>query len=897
MKNYSVLLLSGLFVGLTGCDRLSLQDSSKVRIQFPSAQSLAAKTETFATTGGTTNDGRPIPTGFTGSAPINCYLVTVTGPEESLRKNTCTRDDNSMTPKKVGPWTGGVPAGGELTMEVPSGESREFSVIGFHAPEGQCKDFKSAGFGDALSRPYMLGGKSGLKLRAGETVVVDVPITYDPEKWFDSCDGPDFPDDHSGPGGSSPTRIASSKDWFPANTYILGACSSVGVYLSDDQNRHGVLPTDTTFSIFLNGVQTNIYQSYEECSQSLGSFSTATIPAGENFKDVVFRVPDVQGSLSLTIADISSSVLLQPQAKTYNIVGLGQKGVELEGASSVLPDLCYPYKITRRSMDAGGNPDNAMSPGTVDFSTGPGLSIYTTAGCSGTPAIKATIPSYSASTAVWIKTSGTAGENTITLSGSGFTTLTQALRRGGGQNIPWGIEVRGHRDGPSRDFCYNSPYQTILVNEQHTAVLAADRVDIELPSPGADYYTDNGCMTTATNSVSIPTGAYSTPFYIKARMPKLLSLQAVATGLQAGSYLINIRGPFSSGTESVAVSQYNGVCAKSPMGTYCWGNPNGGRLGYPVGTQQNIPKYVAPSGVDWSYVKMGYDFSCGLSMAGEVKCWGLNNNGQLGDGTTNLHDLPAPISGADYYSSLSVSAASACAITSSGALKCWGSNSTGVVGDGTTANRSTPVTIDVGASYNQVSVGGTHACGVTNTGTLKCWGINTYGKLGTGDVANYYIPTVIDAGTPYQSVSAGTTHTCAVTTSGQLKCWGGDDFGAIGNGAASGNVLTPSVIDAGTSYTQVAVGEQMSCAVTNMGTVKCWGLNNNGRLGVGTTNPSIEEPTLASLPGPANSVSTGSGTTCAILSNGKLWCWGEGLEGELGIDNPMDSSTPVELNL
>lgn len=898
MKNYSVLPMLGLLVGLSGCDRLSLQDSSKVRIQFPSAQSLTSKAEAFVTSGGTTPDGRPIPTGFTGSAPINCYLVTVTGPEEALRRNTCARDDNSAPARNVGPWTGGVPAGGELTMEVPSGDSREFLVIGFYAPDGQCKDFKSAGFGDGLSRPYVLGSKAGMKLRAGETTVVDIPITYDSEKWFDSCRGPDFPEDGpSNPGASIPTRITSSKDWFPANTYVLGACTSVGVFLSDDQNRHGVLPTDTQFSLSLNGTQVGIYQSYDECHQMLGTSPTSTIAAGQNFKDVVFRAPDTPGPLEISITNVSSAVVLQAQTKTYQIVDSGLKGVELQGARSILPDLCYPFKLTRRYIDAGNSPDNAMSPGVVTLAPGAGLSVYSTSDCSGAAQTSITIPSYTSSTAVWVKSTGTAGQNSITLSGASFVSLTQNIYRGGGTNTPSKLELRGHSDGPTRDFCYNSPFEAILVNDQHTAVLAPSPLEIQFTSSSAEYFSDSACSYPV-SSVSLAAGQYSVPFFLKARTPQALTLGVSSSLTQAGSYTINVRGPFANGSENVFVSGFNGVCAKSMMGSFCWGNPSGGRLGYPVSTQQNIPKHIAPAGTDWSYVKMGYDFSCGLSHAGEVKCWGMNTKGQLGDGTTSLHDLPAPVTGGDYFINLSVANSSACAITTMGVLKCWGDNISGNLGDGTTVFKTSPTTIDAGVTYNQISAGSSHTCGITNTGQLKCWGTNTYGKLGTGNVTNYNTPTAIDVGTTYSMVSVGSTHTCAVTTSGILKCWGGADFGAVGNGVASGSVTTPTVIDSGTSYMQISAGEQMTCGVTQAGAIKCWGLNTNGRLGVGTMTSAVSVPTQVNMPAealPASVISTGSGTTCAISNGGKLWCWGEGQEGELGVNNPTDSSTPQPL--
>ena len=290
---------------------------------------------------------------------------------------------------------------------------------------------------------------------------------------------------------------------------------------------------------------------------------------------------------------------------------------------------------------------------------------------------------------------------------------------------------------------------------------------------------------------------------------------------------------------------------------------------------------------------MGYDFSCGVAVDSKVYCWGANTNGQLGDGTNSSSATPVLVGGGQTFKTISVANTYACGITFGDTVKCWGDNSAGQLGDGTSTNRNNPVEIDGGATYSSVSLGGTHSCGVTSSSILKCWGNNAHGKLGDGTTNNSLIPIVIDSGTSYSLAEAGTMNSCGITTAMALKCWGSADFGALGNGSSTGQSLLPILIDSGTPYTKLSVGEQNTCAITNMGEARCWGLNSNGRLGVGSMNIAITTPTSVITPaeiGFINWIYTASGTTCATSNLNKLYCWGEGSSGELGNGNLQDSN-------
>jgi alpha-tubulin suppressor-like RCC1 family protein len=138
-------------------------------------------------------------------------------------------------------------------------------------------------------------------------------------------------------------------------------------------------------------------------------------------------------------------------------------------------------------------------------------------------------------------------------------------------------------------------------------------------------------------------------------------------------------------------------------------------------------------------VSTGADHTCGITSSNELRCWGNNDSGQLGDGTDTNSSFPVTIDPDHTYTQISSGGNSNCGITSDGALKCWGKNHNGQLGDGTTTTKNTPTTIDSLTSYSKIftSTGGDnpsggHVCGLIGTGSRKCWGYNQFGQLGNG---------------------------------------------------------------------------------------------------------------------------------------------------------------------
>lgn len=311
-----------------------------------------------------------------------------------------------------------------------------------------------------------------------------------------------------------------------------------------------------------------------------------------------------------------------------------------------------------------------------------------------------------------------------------------------------------------------------------------------------------------------------------------------------------------------------------------------------------------------SAVEVGDMHACALTLDGAVKCWGMNEFGPLGNGTTTNSLLPVDVTGlANEAIAIAALGEGTCALTAQGDVKCWGyDGGFGLLGSNhepSWQSSLVPVTIGgLGQGVEAITSGRFHVCALTTLGGVKCWGSNSYGQLGNGAQA-YSNRTPVDVSgleTGVVKISAGSTHTCALMAAGGVKCWGSNFHGEIGNGSVSDPVLIPvEVYSLASGVIAISAGgfdgDSHSCAVKFDGTIKCWGNNLQGQLGDGTKNQRLFPVEVAGLGEPAISVAAGGLNTCALLANGRVKCWGWNGMGQLG-DGTTDSSvTPREVTL
>ncbi len=338
-------------------------------------------------------------------------------------------------------------------------------------------------------------------------------------------------------------------------------------------------------------------------------------------------------------------------------------------------------------------------------------------------------------------------------------------------------------------------------------------------------------------------------------------------------------------------------CALLASGTViCWGRGSLGQLGDGIDDsdhERREPNEV--EGIDNAIaISTGRNFSCALLQTGEVQCWGQNSYGQLGNGTAELSAVPTPVSEITDASTITTGNEHACAIED-GQVYCWGRNSHGRLGDGTKEQRLEPVPVsdELPDSAILVSASYQHSCALAD-GDVYCWGNNSAGRLGDGTQVQSDIPVeVIELPYTITDVVTGNSHNCAVTDVGNVFCWGNGTRGQLGDGNWDSSSTPVGVQGIGGTVDRVSAGINTSCALRSDGEVYCWGRVDDGRLGIGDVsddyNTAQHVSNIQNVQG--LSISTANSHTCAILEQGQLACWGLNDYGQLG-DNQRADSAP-----
>jgi alpha-tubulin suppressor-like RCC1 family protein len=364
-----------------------------------------------------------------------------------------------------------------------------------------------------------------------------------------------------------------------------------------------------------------------------------------------------------------------------------------------------------------------------------------------------------------------------------------------------------------------------------------------------------------------------------------------------------------------------------------------------AGLSTTTPKEVSGLGDGVRMVAASRSAACALTAAGGVKCWGSNFDGVLGDGTTSHRGTPVDVVGLQSnVRAIGMQHFHACALMENGQIKCWGSNSTRQLGDGTTTTRLTPVDVlDLGGPAVSLAVGSFGNCAVLASGPVKCWGFvpgfatqpatsaihpnvptsdvvevslsqialcylrgdrsahclgsNSSGLLGAGATANSSAtPMRVSAlGKGVRSLSVSQSHGCAVTQLGEVQCWGGDPDGQLGIGQPDAEKRIRSKVSRqGSAAIALAAGGQHACLLDTLGQVKCWGANLSTQLGDGTDLARASPVDVVGLPEPAQSISAGNSSSCALTRSGAVYCWGVG--DVLG-DAPYMRGAPMRIGL
>ncbi len=339
-------------------------------------------------------------------------------------------------------------------------------------------------------------------------------------------------------------------------------------------------------------------------------------------------------------------------------------------------------------------------------------------------------------------------------------------------------------------------------------------------------------------------------------------------------------------------------------GAYCWGSDQQGQLGNGKTQGGTGPVRIARE-LALSRIGAGLGHTCALTVSGQLYCWGWNMYGQLGSGNTADLDLPVLIASPS-FTNVSSGWTHTCALTAAGQVYCWGRGGQGQLGNGSMVDQYSPVAVVGAPPLVSISAGAFHTCGLTATGAAYCWGANALGQLGTGTTNDAAVPTPVAGALSFRSISSGHTHTCAVTAQGQAYCWGSNTFGQLGNLTLS---VSPGLPGSTTPaevfqkpaivFASVVAGLDYSCGLAVDSTPYCWGRGLEGQLGNGRQLSYVQPQAVHEQNSAVfRSLSAGAaGFACALTLGGAVYCWGSGPTGELGDPSTALSSTPIRVEV
>ena len=543
-----------------------------------------------------------------------------------------------------------------------------------------------------------------------------------------------------------------------------------------------------------------------------------------------------------------------------------------------------------------------------------------------------------------------------------------------------------------------------LLDANHMPTTAQNTITASLTGGSSGGFFSDPACTQATSSVTIAQGAGTAEFYFLDRAVESPTLQTSTRGLGVASEQISITAaaavslafssqPSATGSVGVPLSAQPAITAHDAFGNVATGfggsvtlsafndsactsaasgsvnttaNPVAAAGGtaafggvsysaaatiYLGGTSSGLTTACSQAVVLSSSIALaaGTSTTCAL-VNGRVQCWGFNGSGTLGNGNNTNYSTPQQVVGLSTGAMvIGMGSQHACAGTANGLL-CWGLNASGQLGTGSQVNSNIPATVSgISGSVTQVAGGDSHTCALIN-GSVLCWGDNTEGRAGhrqlhgeprPGRGAGLAWYSRLDrhglriqlcgahhgrgvllglqrlwparqrlheqqphsgagagAAGPVTSIAPGIENTCALV-SGAVYCWGNNDFGQLGDGSTTDSMTPVQVSGLSSGVTRLLSGGQnFSCVTLQGGAVQCWGQDTRGQLGDNGASGSQST-------GPVQVVGLTSGYTIlhagyihACASNGtQIFCWGWGSSGQLGDGQTVESKVPVEVRV
>ena len=353
-----------------------------------------------------------------------------------------------------------------------------------------------------------------------------------------------------------------------------------------------------------------------------------------------------------------------------------------------------------------------------------------------------------------------------------------------------------------------------------------------------------------------------------------------------------------TGVVEVAAGRFHTLARRSDGTVWSWGANYSGALGDDSAVRTE-PAQV-PGLANVIAIAAGGDHSVALTSDGRVWTWGLNEHGRLGNGivptTWDVRTTPTPVVGLSGITAIASTHAHTLALRQDGTVWAWGYNEYGSLGDGTTISRGTPVAVQGLTGVVSIAAG-SYSAAIRADGTVWAWGSNGYGNLGDGTFIDRLVPVSIGLSNVVR-MSVSFIHSVAVKADGTVWAWGNNAYGEVGDGTTERRVM-PVQIGGVTGAVQLATGGGgHSLAVLPDNTVRAWGSDSSGQLGIGTRIFRTTEVR------PVNgtdfiAISAGSRHSLALKSDGRVFAVGENGSNQLGDGTQVSRATlgPVRATL
>ena len=435
------------------------------------------------------------------------------------------------------------------------------------------------------------------------------------------------------------------------------------------------------------------------------------------------------------------------------------------------------------------------------------------------------------------------------------------------------VYVEGYYTGNlSSAFTYNAPFALTSVTPNNGSTAGGTSITLNgsgfLNTPSHLQISIGGSNCTSINVVSSTQVTCVTP----------------SAGITGAKDVVVTNGDGQIATLTGGYTYTGSICSITPLSP-----SSGSTLG---GTNVTL----TGSGFVNQFTKVagGYGHSLALKDDGTVWSWGMNNKGQLGDGTTTQRLTPVQVSGLSGITSIAANTYQSFALKNDGTVWAWGDNGYGQLGDGTTTDRLTPVQVSGLSGITSINAGTFHSLALKNDGTVWAWGDNGYGQLGDGTTTQQLTPVQVSGLSGVTNIHTGYNNSFASKSDGTTWAWGWNNSGQLGDGTTTTTSTAVQVSNI-SNITSITGGYGYSIALKNDGTVWSWGENSVGQLGDGTTtnrSTAVQVLGLSSV----TSIATGVYYSIALKNDGTTWTWGLNFAGQLGDGTTTDRSTPMQVS-